>query len=327
MKNNVFLFTWEDRFSALNEIKRWKTSFISKYWAENVFEFKTDNFDGWDILNSIFSWWLFVNKKLVIIYWFPKDTSWDLKLTESKTKLFEEKITESFDTIPDDCIVVFVSFSPDKRTKFFKFLSTNANIKNFEKLNKPWLVAFVKDNLMIDVDKSAIDYFIDVVWTDMFSLFNESIKLRTYAKHHKTNISQNMIDNVVFSQTSINAFDILDSIFVDKSKAFKLIAKLKQKWYDEFSFLWMLQWWTKALINIMDSVNNWLEDSKIISSKLWLHPFVVAKNLSSAKRLMPKYWIITNFFKQLVEIEYSIKTWKLPIEIFWLEINKSIIWL
>ncbi|MFZ5341035.1 MAG: hypothetical protein ACOZBL_00195 [Patescibacteria group bacterium] len=53
--------------------------------------------------------------------------------------------------------------------------------------------------------------------------------MRTYAKHHKTNISQNMIDNVVFSQTSINAFDILDSIFVDKSKAFKLIAKLKQK--------------------------------------------------------------------------------------------------
>lgn len=326
MKNNVFLFTWEDRFLALKDLKKWKTAFITKYWAENVFEFKSDNFDSWDILNAIFSWWLFVTKKLVIVHWFPKDSSSDLKISEAKIKPFEEKLLQMFDTISDDCILIFVSFSPDKRTKFYKFLSTNASQKTYDKLNKPWLSSFVKETFWSELDKEIVDYIINLVWTDMFSLYNESYKLKFYVDYNKTKLTKKIIDDVVFSQSSINAFDILDNIFVNKSAALEIIRSLQSKWYEEFQFLWMLQWWTKALINIMDCVSLWMEnDSKWIASKLGLHPFVVAKNLSSAKRLLWTSYKIKDFFKKLMEMDYSIKTWRLPIELFWLEIKKEII--
>jgi len=56
--------------------------------------------------------------------------------------------------------LVFVSFTPDKRTKAYKFISINSNLKVFDKLSEKDQKKFAKDilgELIVDTD---LDYFL-----------------------------------------------------------------------------------------------------------------------------------------------------------------------
>jgi hypothetical protein len=47
---------------------------------------------------------------------------------------FVDSFIKNEGKIPDDSLLVFVSSSPDKRLKLYKFLEKNANIKEFNQL-------------------------------------------------------------------------------------------------------------------------------------------------------------------------------------------------
>ena len=46
MASNVFLFTWENKYSLDKELKRRKDSFLEKYWNDSVFIFNSENRDN-----------------------------------------------------------------------------------------------------------------------------------------------------------------------------------------------------------------------------------------------------------------------------------------
>lgn len=325
MRSNIFLFSWEEKFLVYQEISKWKKSFAAKYWAENIFDYKSDDINPADIMNSIFSWWLFVTRKLLFIWWLPKDTDSDNKINESKYKIIEDKILEKFEQIPDDVVVVFVSFTPDKRTKAYKFISINSNLKVFDKLSEKDQRKFAKDILWDLISDTDLDYFFTKIWSNVFSINNESIKLKIYAEYNKIKVSKQVIDDVVFNQSDVNTFDILDKMFFDKKATISLIEWVQKNWWDNFQFLWMLYWWLKAVIQIMDFYKRWENSSKDLASKLGLHPFVVLKNLKLMPKLIDKEFAIRQFYRWLVELDLSVKTWKLPAEMFWLEIKNLIL--
>lgn len=75
----------------------------------------------------------------------------------------------------------------------------------------------------------------------------------------------------------------------------------------------------------MDFYKRWENSSKDLASKLGLHPFVVLKNLKLMPKLVEKEFAIRQFYKWLIELDLSVKTWRLPAEIFWLEIKNLIL--
>lgn len=325
MKQNVFLFTGEETYLLYDSLKKRKISFEEKYGKGNIFQYRWDDVEPWNIMNSIFWGGLFVSRKLIIIYWLPKDGSEENKFSDVKYKDLEEKIIYNFERIPTDIVLVIVSFSPDKRTKWFKFFSTNCVVKQFDKLDGKWIKEFGRNCFNWLIDDKILDYFLGKIWTDFFSIKNESIKLMLYAEKNNLKIDKQMIDYIIFSQIETNSFDVLDKMFFEKEKTLNLINELQVKWSDQFQFLGMLYWWLKIVLQLIDFYNKWEKSSKELASKMKVHPFVIIKNLKIIDRLVSKEQEIKIFFQNLIMLDSWIKSWIIPSELFWLEIKKIIL--
>ena len=167
MASNVFLFTWENKYSLDKELKRRKDSFLEKYWNDSVFIFNSENRDNWNITQNIFWWWLFSTKKLIILRWVPvsgeRQTWFDSEILND----FIDKFTKSIDLIPADNLIVFLSYNPDKRWRLYKFLEKNAQIKEFKKMWWIELKNLIRNELWeIKISENVMTYFIDKVWED-----------------------------------------------------------------------------------------------------------------------------------------------------------------
>ncbi len=324
MRSNISLFTWEEKFLLYQTLKKRKIEFEKKYWKENIFEFKSDDINIDEIMNVVFWWGLFSTKKMLIIYWLPKDTYPENKISESKYKTFEEKIINNFNNISEDVILIFVSFVPDKRTKWYKFFSTNCVVKQFDKLKTKDLKLFINNLLINKMNDSDLDYFLWKIWDDMFAINNEIMKLKIYSEHKNISINKELIDFLVYDQFDINAFDILDNMITDKNKTLKILNDMQNKWEDEFKFLWMIYRWLKLFLQLIDFNDKWENSSKELASKLWVPPFAILKHIKNIKTLSSNKNKLIGIYKNVVNLDYWIKIWKIPQDIFWLEIKRII---
>jgi DNA polymerase III delta subunit len=63
-----------------------------------------------------------------------------------------------------DTIVAFVSSKPDKRTKLYKWLSSNAQLKEFPVYREAKVKTFIKENLApLQISEEGITYFLEKI--------------------------------------------------------------------------------------------------------------------------------------------------------------------
>jgi DNA polymerase III delta subunit len=168
---------------------------------DSVFSFGMDNLDVGLIKQSIYNSGLFTTKKLILINGIPLDAS--TKLTEETVKdldMFIDKFVKAEGNIPDDSLLVFISPTPDKRLRLYKFLEKNATVKVFEQLKGGDLEAFITHELReFTIDYPIIQYFLTKVGSDLYRIWFECDKLKTWAKiKNQTVIDETMIDLIVF---------------------------------------------------------------------------------------------------------------------------------
>ncbi|UFX82565.1 DNA polymerase III subunit delta [Candidatus Absconditicoccus praedator] len=325
MKKNIQLFTGDESYFLNKEIDKRKQGFANKHGKENIFQFKSDEFDSDEIINTIFSGGLFSQKKLVFIYGVPKDSFGSNKITSKKISDFEEVFQNKFYEIDDDVFVVFVSLQPDKRTKFYKFLKNNISIKSFNKMKEKDVVNFIKDNYMdvFESEKEIIE-FVEIVGVDMYMIENEIKKLKSYVKNNNKKIDSMLIREICFAGGHINSFLILDHLFSDKNKALNLLEKSQKDGADSMQILGMLAWSARVSIYIIDYYNNVSSSSKDIASSLSLHPFVVSKTLKHIQKLSKNYQSIKTFFHSIVILDKTIKNGNISQDLIWLNLKKII---
>ncbi|MEI6773957.1 MAG: hypothetical protein WCL18_03990, partial [bacterium] len=140
-----------------------------------------DNLDIAQIKQAIYSSGLFTTKKLIIVNGLPQDAI--TKFDEEKTQqlqLFIDSLIKMEGKIPTDSLLVFVSSTPDKRLKLYKFLEKNATVKIFDQLKNNDLESFVKRELIgCSIDRSMIQYFLTKVGSDLYRIWFECDKLKT----------------------------------------------------------------------------------------------------------------------------------------------------
>ncbi len=325
MKKNIQLFTWEEKYLIFKEIKKRKQLFAAKYWQDNIFQFHWENISYSRVKNTIFSWGLFAEKKLILIFGIPRDSDKSNYMNNEIIEKLQDDIHKNIDSIWNESVLLLISFKPDKRTKFYKFLSQNITQKNFAKKNMPQIKQIVKDFFgNIKITDENLQYFINKIWKDLFVLESEAKKLSSYAEFHNKSVSKEMIDKIVFSQKDINVFEIIDIMFSDKEKSIDFIQQVKKSWTDEFQFLGVLYWWIKTTLQMTDLYSQWIKDSKTIAKQLSLHPFVVSKNINKIPKLSTQKSRIKSFYYWLIELDFGIKSWDIPGENLWLELKKLI---
>lgn len=71
--------------------------------------------------------------------------------------------------------------------------------------------------------------------TSVWTIVNESEKLRLYASYHDiSKLTKEHIDTVVFHQGEANAFAVLDTLLTDKKKCIQVLDELQHQQQDIF---------------------------------------------------------------------------------------------
>lgn len=327
MASNVFLFTWENKYSLDKELKRRKYSFLEKYWNDSVFIFNSENRDNWNITQNIFWWGLFSNKKLIILRWVPVSAERQTGFDSDSLNDFIDKFTKSIDLIPTDNLIVFLSYNPDKRWRLYKFLEKSAQIKEFKKMWWIELKNLIRNELWeIKISENVMAYFIDKVWEDPYRITSEVDKLHEYCSiHNIVNIDEKLIDEIVFGQTETVAFWFMELLFKDKDKAIKYLDRIKEEWTNRNEFAWALYYQLKMDIILDDYYQKWIKDSKQIAAECKLNPRIVWNNMKNINQISRNWNELRNMYNWLIETDSGIKMWKIKEDEFRLNIKK--LWL
>ena len=109
MLNSAFLFCWENTYTLNKELEKRKIWFQEKYWADTLFEFTSQNWDLWEIKQLLYAGSLFVSKKMVVLYWVPRDTYENNSLMADKIDKFLEDFQQNMSLLTSDTIQILVS--------------------------------------------------------------------------------------------------------------------------------------------------------------------------------------------------------------------------
>ena len=95
MLNSVFFFTWDNVYTLRQDLQKWKSSFVEKYWSDSLFVFNSENWDNGVVNQALYAWGLFVQKKLIIIEGVPKDLAQDWGIPQDRIdKFFTDFVAE-----------------------------------------------------------------------------------------------------------------------------------------------------------------------------------------------------------------------------------------
>lgn len=333
MISNIFLFNWEEKYLLHQELKRRTDSFVQKYWTDSLLVYKTDNFWLESLRQALYSGWLFVQKRMIVVYWLPLDWDTSNKLSASIVQQFSDEFMQRNWIIAPETILIFVSYKPDKRTKFYTFLKKeldqNTGIKEFLPLKPAELKQIIRQKSQnIRWSETVLDAFLTKTWSSLFHIQNELDKLVLWTEINSlSEILEKDIDLITFGMTEANNFAFFDTLFVDKQKALKLVARLQEEGENWNAFAGTLYRWIKIWLFVLDCFEENIKDSKIITSMLKVHPFVVSKAIKNIDVLRSNKNGIISFYTWLIELENDIKTGKKSDFNFWLDIKRMITYL
>lgn len=330
MLSNIFLFTGEEKYLLHQELKRRTDWFVQKYWTDSLLIYKTDSLSLESLRQVLYSGWLFVQKRMVVVYGLPIDGDTSNKLSASVVQQFSDEFMQRNGSIVADTILIFVSYKPDKRTKFYTFLKKeldqNIWIKEFWPLKPSELKQIIRQKSTgLKRSESSLDAFLTKTWSSLFHIHNELDKLVLWANSNSSSeILEKDIDLLTFGMTEANNFAFFDMLFVDKQGALNLVARLQEEGENWNAFAWTLYRWIKIWLFTLDCFEQNIKDSKIITSMLKVHPFVVSKTIKHIDVLSRNKNGIVSFYKGLIDLENDIKNGKKSDFNFWLDIKRMI---
>lgn len=327
MLQNVFLFTGQETYLLDKELFRRKEWFLQKFGPDSIFSFNLDNLDISQIKQAIYSSGLFTTKKLILINGLPQDatTKFEEQTTE-QLQIFVDALIKTEGKIPEDSLLVFISPTPDKRLKLYKFLEKNASVKEFIQLKNNDLESFVQRELSdCIIDHAMIQYFLTKVGSDLYRIWFECDKLKTWTKvKQEKKIDEAMIDMIVYGQVETNSFLLLKTLFIDKRKAIQVLEKIQEGGADWNQFAGMLYRAMKFYIFMIDLDHNGVSNSKDIAAFLKMNPWQVKNEYANISVLKANKKNIDRFYTWLIQLDAGIKSWKYPDTYFWLGIKRLI---
>ena len=305
--------------------------FAQKNGADSIFSFNRENRDYGQIKQTIFSGGFFVTNKLIIIYGVPLDTEKSNAIKADEI----EKLTEDIMNypLPSEVLLICVSYKPDKRGRFYKRFDkldkenpSQKLMKVFTPLSERELPDFVKENSKdLNLDSKVIQTLIHKTWNDQFRLESEIDKLRYWKKYYNDEITSKVIDEVCFGMIDEDIFQLLDLALTDTKSAIKFIQWLQDDGLDRNAVNGSFAWWLRNYLFVLDYADHWITDSKEIASELKQNPWAIINITKKLSLLKEKRNLIQNLFKNIVDIDYDIKSGNAQPESYFFTIKKVLL--
>lgn len=316
--NNRFLFTGEEAFLLHRDLTKRTTWFQEKYGTSTFFSYRADDITL-DNVRQAFQWGgMFSEKTMLVLWWIPKDTTPTNK-TKADGGAVETYLIDHRDQLPDDLVLVLVSYKPDKRTKAWKFFQKVTTIKSYPATKEKDALHIVASWMSADRwGKIDIPYLLQKTWTNLYRVYYECDKLLWYARHHQlTELTHEHIDKIVVPQEHDIGFRILDTLFHDTAATYGTLWELEHQQEDPFKILGLLARGLKLILGMVDLYQHGTRAPKEIASSLKVHPFPVLKQFSHIKRYVAIFPSIRRFYGDVLRIETDVKQGKLAPALVW----------
>lgn len=220
--------------------------------------------------------------------------------------------------LPDDVLVILVSYKPDKRTSAYKQSSGLATIKDFKSLDAAALRHYVANLSVGLLSEELLDYFLACVGVnDLYCITYELAKLRDFS--HETNkpLSQDDIDRIVFGRGESNNFAFLDKLLADPKGAIMLLDSVEESGTSWILFCGALYWGLKIMIQMVVLYGDGKTTTPVLSQEIGAPPFTVGRYLKSIDLLSRDKAKVIAFYNSVLSLDYRIKTGQLPESAFW----------
>ena len=305
--------------------------FAEKNWVDSIFLFNRENRDYGQIKQTIFSGWFFVTNKLVILYWVPLDTEKSNAIkTEEIEKLAEDIMNY---TLPQEVLLICVSYKPDKRGRFYKWFdnldkenpSQNV-IKSFISLKDFELSNFVSQEAKdLNLGSKVVEALIHKVGNDQFRLESEIDKLRYWKKYYGEEITLEVIDEVCFGMIEEDIFQLLDLALTKPKSAVEFVQSLQNDGLDRNALNGSFIWWLRNSLLVLDYADHGITDAKQIASELKQNPWAITNVIKKLPLLKEKRSLIETLFKEIVDVDYAIKSGNTQPESYFFTIKKVLL--
>lgn len=195
-----------------------------------------------------------------------------------------EKLVEYMPEVNDSTEVMLIAPRADKRTKLYKWLQKNGDIVTATLLDGPALVGWLQAEAReagFELSAELARYIIDYAGADQWQLRHDTQKLALA----NLPVTRELIRDILIPQPQASAFELLDAALGGRKEGIdELLAGVKAN-EDPYRFFGLLANQVYALVVVAAAGNR---SPDVIAKETALHPFVVRKTATLARKLGAK---------------------------------------
>lgn len=302
--SSLFFFTGENTPALEDKLHFWMREFAKKHDAMNLEVFENIvTQDLGTIINSIESQPFLAERRMIVIK--------DLPLAaNTKKKIETEALEECLQDIPESSLIIFVSAKPDKRGKFYKWLSKNAQIEAFALPKGRELQSWVTQRVGQRgkaIDAQAASLLTLYCGEDVVRMDGEIKKLLLL---ERASISVSDIQKFVSPTPEGKIFQSLDLMGkASRQEVLQSFEKLFQTGQDPMMVFFMMVRQFRLLLQVRTLLDRHT-DRPLLQKRMKLAPFQVGMLTKQAESFHTAQ--LKKAFLKLAEMDYKIKTGQLP---------------
>ncbi len=289
----IFYFYGENSFEIAEAVRKIKSQYTTKTGGDfdmDTFEMSERKLS--DLLNSLAVVPMFVTSRLLIVR--------DL----ASHKLSKEKCEEILQAVSDTTNIVLIDREVDKRSAYFKKMSSLKTAKEFRQRTPAQLVGWLKkviEQAGGNTDNRTISLLIDAVGNDQWQLNSEVQKLINY----NSTITAESIEDLVVPNIDYSVFVMIDNIIRRNPKrAIEIYESLKTRSEPDQKILGAITYQYRVLVLAKDNEgksNAWVKTTKT-------SPYAATKAQNIVKKLSMAQ--LKKAYGLIVEADFNIKIGK-----------------
>lgn len=300
-KPNLFFMYGDDSLSLLQEVERWKSTFIEKQTEVNLEMLQGETVSLSDLSSSLLSTPFLADKRLIIL----KNFLGHLESSDQK------KVEALLDKIPDCNLLLWVETgSVDKRGALLKTLMKIAHPKLFAAPKGAQLLQWVNRRAELhggQMADRASSYLIQIVGENLYKLENEIQKLCLFAEGKTITIET--IDDLVSGRIEQSIFALTDHIAQKNRKAaLSTLKELETQGHEAPYLFAMIARQFRLLLEVKALAEEGMPPGSM-ASKMASHPFVVSTALRQSRNFNMKQ--LKEALLKLLELDKRFKTGQL----------------
>ncbi len=313
-KNTKQVFFWhgDNDYEMSEQLGQWIKAFEKKYSGFNIFSIDAglvknmDKLHG-DLKNAVQVDSLFGANKLIVLRNFLAHGK---KINDEISDI----LLNATDKIAPGFFMIFMEQEKFKKTeKFYKEISKKIKAGKIEEQEfvvpatfklPGWIENRVK-KYDKKIERKAVDLLTALVGADLWQLANEIEKLVNYQE--KEIITEAEVKLLVQGKYNDDIFQLMDAITAgDKKLIVKLMNDELASGAGDIYIISMLARQFRILLGMKELAEAGMRDSKMIASKMQIHPFVAKKTYGYLNRYSMEQ--LKMIFHEILKMDIALKT-------------------